>query len=170
MTRSRNRLRSAVKALKMDDREALANALRISVDEVNRAARNADLNAEAFLALCAGTGIDPVSAADVTRTPRPIAICWNVLAIALRMHRKTLKLNIRAGAKRAKVCVATMSRAEGGLQALSADSLTKLCLYLDRSPGLFTRDRGPDEEPHHGRLTGHVSRKTHCNTLAEQAA
>lgn len=161
-------LRTKMLALKLDGRLALAAKAGVPAGIAMLAASRI-VNAEAFLSLCHATGIDPVTGEAREIIIRPIIIDWQQFALAVRMRRAYPWTDIRTAAKRAKVSMATFSRAANG-HPLSIGSMLKLCAYAGVHPDLYAQPRPTGQEAYHTALTAgrRVSRKTVGKLLKEK--
>jgi hypothetical protein len=95
------------------------------------------VNAGAYLALCAATGIDPVDGkARPTRVISPNVVWW-LLSGALYITRHLKKLDQRAAAEVIGISAASVCRVESG-HPVSIGVMLKVCAFIGVHPDGYT--------------------------------
>ena len=118
------------------------------------------INAGAYLALCAATGIDPVDGKDRPVKTLSPNVAWWVLSGALYITRGLKKLDQRAAAKVIGISPATVCRVECG-KPVSIAVMLKVCAFIGVHPDGYTAPlNGPPEM---------VSRETSTETCCSHS-
>lgn len=149
------RLSRAIRAITEDGKPALVVALarEYGVDGRlgRRAASGMDVNADAYLKLCAAAGIDPIAEGMTVALRKLPDLNWTLVGIKVLAQLigtpaepKTPKVAMRQAAKEWNLSLVAIARLKSG-QPVGIDNLLKLCCALDchphefltRSPGMF---------------------------------
>lgn len=153
------RLSRAIRAITDDGKPekvvALAREYGVDGHLGRRAASGKDVNADAYLKLCAAAGIDPMTGAKAERR-RIEDLAWGLLGIkvlaCLIGGWGETDLTMRAAAKKWRVSLVTVSRAKAG-QPIGVDNFLALCramhvhphLFLTRKPEMFHGKQAPGQ-------------------------
>jgi len=119
------------------DLDAIGRRASVASRQVSMARAGKPVNAGAYLALCAATGIDPVDG-----TPRPLKelspnVVWWLLSGALYITRHLKKLDQRAAAEAIGISAASVCRVERG-QPVSIGVMLKVCGFIGVHPDGYT--------------------------------
>jgi DNA-binding XRE family transcriptional regulator len=117
--------------------DAIAHQAGVCPRQASLARAGKPVNAGAYLALCAVTGIDPVDG-----TSRPVRelspnVAWWLLSGALYITRHLKKLDQRAAAKAIGISAASVCRVERG-QPVSIGVMLKVCAFIGVHPFGYT--------------------------------
>jgi hypothetical protein len=119
------------------EQDAIARQAGVTSRQVSLARAGKPVNAGAYLALCAATGIDPVDG-----EPRPARVIspnvvWWLLSGALYITRHLKKLDQRAAAEAIRISAASVCRVECG-QPISIGVMLKVCAFIGVHPFGYT--------------------------------
>ncbi len=145
----------------LNDRRAFVTQRGVGFHTIVRAAARRPLAAQAYLTLCAGLGLDPLTLerAGADMPPFRGEVLWPMAGAALQVARHLHGHDQRAVSRAARLSLATVNRAENG-QALSAGSLLRLAAYVGVHPHLWSAPLAPRPDP----LGSVVSRETCSET------
>lgn len=145
----------------LEDRRAFVHDRGVGFHTIVRAATKRPLAAQAFLTLCAGLGLDPLTLEPAAGDMPPFRgeVIWPMAGAALQVARHLHGHDQRAVSRAARLSLATVNRAENG-QALSAGSLLRLAAYVGLHPHAWS---GPPALPQAAQ-TRNVSRETCSET------
>jgi DNA-binding Xre family transcriptional regulator len=117
--------------------DAVARQAGVTPRQASLARAGKPVNAGAYLALCAATGIDPVNGG--ARPPKLISpnVVWWLLSGALYITRHLKKLDQRAAAEALGISAASVCRVEQG-QPVSIGVLLKVCAFIGVHPFGYT--------------------------------
>jgi DNA-binding Xre family transcriptional regulator len=138
--------------------DELARRAGVTSRQVSLARAGKPVNAGAYLALCAATGIDPVDAKS--RPARVISptVVWWLLSGALYITRRLKKLDQRAAAEVIGISAASVCRVEFG-KPVSIGVMLKVCAFIGVHPFGYTAPLVcPSEIVSRG-----TSTETHCS-------
>ena len=126
--------------------------------QVSLARAGKPVNAGAYLALCAATGIDPVDGkARPARVISPNVVWW-LLSGALYISRHLRRFDQRAAAEAIGISAASVCRVECGHPA-STGVMLKVCAFIGVHPDGYTAPlNGPSEIVSRGTCT-----ETYCS-------
>jgi transcriptional regulator with XRE-family HTH domain len=117
--------------------DAIAGEAGVMSRQVSLARAGKPVDAGAFLALCAVTGVDPVGGASrPARTLTP-NVAWWLLSWALYTTRALKKLDQRAAAEAIGISAASVCRVETS-HPVSIGVLLKVCAFIGVHPFGFT--------------------------------
>jgi transcriptional regulator with XRE-family HTH domain len=138
--------------------DVIAHEAGVGSRQASQALAGKPINAGAFLALCAVTGVDPVG--GTSRPPQTLSpnVAWWLLSWALYTTRTLKKLDQRAAAKAIGISTASVCRAELG-HPVSVEILLKVCAFIGVHPfGYMAPLVCPPEIVSRG-----TSTETHCS-------
>jgi DNA-binding XRE family transcriptional regulator len=101
--------------------------------QIFRARAGKQINAGAFLALCAVIGIDPVNGLPRPVRVVPSSIAWPMVGAALRIARRLRHHDQRSAAQVIGMSAATVCRIEAG-DPVSIESLLSVCRFIGVHP------------------------------------
>jgi transcriptional regulator with XRE-family HTH domain len=104
------------------------------------------INAGAYLALCAVTGLDPVDGKSRPVKELSPNVVWWFLSSALCITRSLKKLDQRGAAKVIGISPATVCRVERG-QPVSIGVMLKVCAFIGVHPDGYTAPLNQDRLP-----------------------
>src|ERR1700722_16377459 len=108
------------------DQDAIARQAGVTFRQVSMARTGKPVNAGAFLALCAVTGVDPVTGTSRHAPPLSPKVVWWLLSGALYITRNLKKLDQRAAAEAIGISPASVCRVELG-HPVSIGVMLKVC-------------------------------------------
>ena len=139
--------------------DAIARQAGVSPRQASLARAGKPVNAGAYLALCAATGIDPVD--ERSRPAKVLSpnVVWWLLSGALYITRHLKKLDQRNAAEVIGISAASVCRVECG-QPVSIGVLLKVCAFIGVHPDGYTAPlNGPSEIVSRGTCT-----ETYCSS------
>ena len=140
------------------EQDAIARQAGVTSRQVSLARSGKPVNAGAYLALCAVTGVDPV--AGTSRPPQALSpnVVWWLLSGALYITRNLKKLDQRAAAEVIGISPASVCRVELG-HPVSIGIMLKVCAFIGVHPYGYTAPLVcPPEIVSRG-----TSTETHCS-------
>jgi transcriptional regulator with XRE-family HTH domain len=119
------------------DQDEIARQAGVTSRQVSLARSGKPVNAGAFLALCAVSGVDPVT--GTSRPPQALSpnVAWWLLSSALYIRRNLKKLDQRAAAEAIGVSPASVCRVELG-HPVSIGVMLKICAFIGVHPFGYT--------------------------------
>ena len=121
--------------------DAIARQAGVTSRQASLARAGRPVNAGAYLALCAASGVDP--AAETSRPPKPLSpnVAWWLLSGALYITRNLEKLDQRSTAEAIGISAASVCRVERG-QAVSIGIMLKVCAFIGVHPDAYIAPHG----------------------------
>jgi transcriptional regulator with XRE-family HTH domain len=117
--------------------DELARRADVTSRQASLARAGKPVNAGAYLALCAATGIDPVDGKSRPAKVLSPNVVWWLLSGALYITRHLKKLDQRAAAEAIGISAATVCRVERG-HPVSIGVLLKVCAFIGVHPFGYT--------------------------------
>jgi DNA-binding Xre family transcriptional regulator len=117
--------------------DAVAHEAGVSSRQASLARAGKRVNAGAFLALCAVSGVDPVGGATRPRQTLSPNVAWWLLSWALYTTRTLKKLDQRAAADAIGISTASVCRVELS-HTVSIEILLKVCAFIGVHPFGYT--------------------------------
>src|ERR1039458_1346157 len=113
--------------------DAIAQQAGVTSRQASLARAGKPVNAGAYLALCAASGVDPV--AGTSRPAKALSpnVAWWLLSGALYITRHLKKLDQRAAAEAIGISAASVCRVERG-QSVSIGVMLKVCAFIGVHP------------------------------------
>ncbi len=119
------------------DLDSLACQADVTPRQVALARSGKPVNAGAYLALCAGVGVDPVDGGSRPVKSLSSNVVWWLLSGALYITRHLKKLDQRAAAEAIGISAASVCRVERG-QPVSIGVMLKVCAFIGVHPFGYT--------------------------------
>jgi transcriptional regulator with XRE-family HTH domain len=117
--------------------DEMARRARVTSRQASLARAGKPVNAGAYLALCAATGIDPVDGKSRPAKSLSPNVVWWLLSGALYITRNLKKLDQRAAAEAIGISAATVCRVERG-HPVSIGVMLKVCAFIGVHPFGYT--------------------------------